>query len=156
MLDVSSLHDHPYQRAGVLFAPHGSSEDMLLVDKFPAIAATNSEEQHSLHTVFTLGQLEEIMLPEAIDYFCQHEKAAVYQMLWRSRHGTAYIQVAAPSSVGRRKSACRRPRRRHPFPPQAQALSRSRGTVDLLPSPHLTVQSPQPVFPLVPIAAGAE
>ena len=37
------------------------------------------------------------MLPEAIDYFCQHEKAAVYQMLWRSRHGTTYIQVERAS-----------------------------------------------------------
>jgi hypothetical protein len=33
-------------RAVVLFAPHGSSEDILLVDKFPAIAAIYSEEQH--------------------------------------------------------------------------------------------------------------
>ena len=67
------------------------------MDKFPPIAAIYSEEQHCLRTVFTLGQLEEIMLPEAIDYFCQHEKAAVYQMLWRSRHGTAYIQVERAS-----------------------------------------------------------
>ncbi|CAD6221516.1 unnamed protein product [Miscanthus lutarioriparius] len=93
----SSLRDHPYQRAGVLFAPHGSSEDILLVDKFPAIAATNSEEQHCLHPIFTLGQLEGIMLPKAIDYFCQNEEATVYQMLWRSRHGTAYIQVERAS-----------------------------------------------------------
>ncbi|XP_066393176.1 uncharacterized protein [Miscanthus floridulus] len=93
----SYLRDHPYVRGGVLFAPHCSSEGMLLVDKFPAIAAIYSEEQHCLHTVFTLGQLEEIMLPEAIDYFCQHEKATVYQMLWRSRHGTAYIQVERAS-----------------------------------------------------------
>ena len=67
---------------------------MLLADKFPAIKAIYSEEQHFLHTVFTLGQLEEIMLPKAVDYFCQNEEATFYQILWRSsRHGTAYIQV---------------------------------------------------------------
>jgi hypothetical protein len=70
---------------------------MLLVDTFPAIAAMYSEEQHCLHTVFTLGQLEEIMLPKAVDYFCQNEEATVYQILWRSRHGTAYIQVERAS-----------------------------------------------------------
>jgi len=77
------------------------------VDKFPAIAATNSEEQHCLHPIFTLGQLEGIMLPKAIDYFCQNEEATVYQMLWRSRHGTAYIQVERASIF--------RPRTRQPF-----------------------------------------
>jgi len=89
----SSLCDHPYLRAGVLFAPHASSKDMLLVDKFPSIATIYSEEQHCLHSVFTFGQLREMLLPKAIDYFCQNEEATVYQMLWRSRHGTAYIQV---------------------------------------------------------------
>jgi hypothetical protein len=53
--------------------------------------------QHCLHTVFSLGQLEEIMLPKAIDYFCQNEEATVYQMLWKSRHGNAYIQVERAS-----------------------------------------------------------
>jgi hypothetical protein len=47
--------------------------------------------------VFTLGQLKEIMLPKAIDYFYQNEEATVYQMLWRSKHGTAYIQVQRAS-----------------------------------------------------------
>jgi hypothetical protein len=93
----TSAHDHQCLKAGVLFAPHGTSEDMLLADKFPAIAAIYSEEQHFLHTVFTLGQIEEIMLPKAIDYFCQHEEATVYQMIWRSRHGTAYIRFERAS-----------------------------------------------------------
>ena len=69
----------------------------MLADKFPAIATIYSEEQHFLHTVFTLGQLEEIMLPKAIDYFYQNEEATVYQMLWRSKHGTAYIHVEKAS-----------------------------------------------------------
>jgi hypothetical protein len=47
----TSVRDYPCLKAGVLFAPHGSSENMLLVDKFPAIAAIYSEKQHFLHTV---------------------------------------------------------------------------------------------------------
>lgn len=34
--------------------------------------------------ISSFGQLEEIMLPKAIDYFCKNEKATtIYQMLWR-------------------------------------------------------------------------
>lgn len=93
----NSVRGHPYLETGLVFAPHGSSEDMLPVDKLPAVAAIYGEEQHCLHTAFTRGKLEEIMLPKAIDYFCQNEEATVYQMLWRSRHGTAYIQVERAS-----------------------------------------------------------
>jgi hypothetical protein len=70
---------------------------MMHADKFPAIGAIYSEEQQFLHTVFTLGQLEEIMLPKAIDYFCQHKEATIYQILWRSRLGTAYIRFERAS-----------------------------------------------------------
>ena len=93
----TSVRDYPCLKAGVLFAPHCFSEDMMLADKFPAIKAIYSEEHHFLHTVFTLGQLEEIMLPKAIDFFSQNEEATIYQMLWRSKHGTAYIQVERES-----------------------------------------------------------
>jgi hypothetical protein len=65
-------------KAGIVFSPHGySSEDYLpRVDTAPVIAAVYTEEQHFLHTEFSsFGQLEEIMLPMAIDYFCKNEKA---------------------------------------------------------------------------------
>jgi hypothetical protein len=52
-----------------------------------------SEEQHCLHSDFTLGQLEEIMLPKAIDYFYKNDEATVYQMLWKQKHGAAYIHA---------------------------------------------------------------
>jgi len=44
----------------------------LLLDKLPTIATMYSEEQHCLHTICTFGQLGEMMLPKAIDYFCQN------------------------------------------------------------------------------------
>ncbi|CAL4906217.1 unnamed protein product [Urochloa decumbens] len=93
----NSLQDTPYLKAGIVFAPHGYSEDLLPVDNTPAIAAIYTDEQHCLHTDFTLGQLEEIVLPKAIDYFYKNDKATVYQMLWRSKHGTAYINVEKAS-----------------------------------------------------------
>ena len=84
--------------------PHGYLEDILLVDKSPAIPAFYSKEQHCLHTDFTFGQLGEIMLPKAIDYFCKNDEATVYQMLWKPKHGAAYIQVEKASMSSRRTS----------------------------------------------------
>jgi hypothetical protein len=66
-----------------------------------------SEEQHSLHIDFTLEQLEEVMLPKAIDYFCKNDEATVYQMLWKLKHGAAYIMIEKESMNSQRAS--RRP-----------------------------------------------
>jgi hypothetical protein len=79
--------------------PHGSSEDLLAADKSSAIVVNHSEEQHYAHTDITLAQLEEITLPKAVDYFCQNTDTLVYQMLWKSKHGAAYIQVAKASTT---------------------------------------------------------
>ncbi|KAJ1287536.1 hypothetical protein BS78_02G017900 [Paspalum vaginatum] len=91
----NSPQDSFYLKAGLLFAPHG--EDTLPVDRSPAIAAIHSEEQHCLHTDFTLAQLQETVVPKAVDYFCKNNEATVYQMIWRSKHGTAYIHVEMAS-----------------------------------------------------------
>ncbi|CAL5050901.1 unnamed protein product [Urochloa decumbens] len=80
-----------YLKAELNFTPHGSSKDMLPADKSSAVLAIYGEEQHCMHTDITLEQLNEIMLPKAIDYFCQNSEATVYQMLWKSKHGTEYI-----------------------------------------------------------------
>ncbi|KAL6848647.1 hypothetical protein ACP4OV_021230 [Aristida adscensionis] len=82
----NSLQDSPRLKVGLVFTPHGSSEEMY-ADKSSTIAAVDDEKQHCLHANITLEQLEEVMLPKAID-FRQNTEARVYQMLWM-----AYIQV---------------------------------------------------------------
>ncbi|KAJ1287535.1 hypothetical protein BS78_02G017800 [Paspalum vaginatum] len=80
----------PYLKAGLLFTPHGCPADILPVDRGPS--AIYSEEQHCLNADSTTwGQLEEVVVPKAIDYFCKNDQATVYQMLWRSKHGVGYI-----------------------------------------------------------------
>jgi hypothetical protein len=49
-------------------------------------------------------ELQEIMLPKAIDYFHQNAEAMVYQMIWKSKHGLAHIQVEKPCMSTRRSS----------------------------------------------------
>ncbi|CAL5034570.1 unnamed protein product [Urochloa decumbens] len=65
-------------------------------------------EQHFLPTDITLEQLEEIMLPKAIDYFCQNDEAMVYKMIWKSVHGFALIHVEKPCMSTRRSIMRRR------------------------------------------------
>ncbi|KAL6647745.1 hypothetical protein ACP70R_015182 [Stipagrostis hirtigluma subsp. patula] len=78
---------------GLFCRPHESSEDMLPADKNSVVSGILGEKQHCLHTDITFEELKEMMLPKAIDYFHQNIKATVYQMLWKSKHFTAYIQV---------------------------------------------------------------
>ncbi|KAF8713959.1 hypothetical protein HU200_027945 [Digitaria exilis] len=78
-------------RPGFLFTPHGSSKDMLPADRSATISAIFGKDQHCIHTDITLEQLNETMLPKAMDYFCQNTEATVYRMLWNAKHGTEYI-----------------------------------------------------------------
>jgi len=94
---ILSLQDYPYLKAGISFSPHGSSEDMLPESKSSVSVVIVGGDHHCLNTDIALEQLEEIMLPKAICYFCQNAEATVYQMIWRSKHGSALIQVEKPS-----------------------------------------------------------
>ena len=87
------LQDSQCLIAGLLFMPHGSSEDQPLADKSSAIVVNHSYEQHYVHTDITLAQLEEIILTKAVEYFLQNADALVYQIVWKSKQGTAYILV---------------------------------------------------------------
>jgi len=92
------LQDSQYVIAGLLFMPHGSSEDQPLADKSSAIVVNHSYEQHCVHTDITLVQLEEFILTKAVEYFLQNADALVYQIDWKSKQGTAYILVVKSST----------------------------------------------------------
>jgi hypothetical protein len=102
--DIISLQDYPYLKTCISFSPHGCLEDMLPANRSSEIATIVRKEQQCLHTDITLEQLEDIMLPKAIDYFHQNAEAMVCQMIWKSRHGFAYIQVEKPYMSTRRSS----------------------------------------------------
>ncbi|XP_066392986.1 uncharacterized protein [Miscanthus floridulus] len=92
-----SLHDYQKLKAGLLFTPHGSSENKLPADRSSTVAPIFRRGHHCEHTDITLEQLKEIMLPKAIDYFQQNTEATVYQILWKAIHGTAYVHLGKPS-----------------------------------------------------------
>ncbi|TVU40698.1 hypothetical protein EJB05_14168, partial [Eragrostis curvula] len=60
------------------------------------------EEQCFMHKEITLEQMKEIMLPKAVDYFRQNANATVYQMIWKSEHGSAVIHFEKANGSTRR------------------------------------------------------
>jgi hypothetical protein len=98
----------PYLKAGLLFTPHGSTKHRLPDEKNSAVVTLYGEEQHYVHTNITLDQLNEIMLPKATEYFYRNPEAMACQILWKSRHGTEYIQFEKPSMEEMPPCAARR------------------------------------------------
>ncbi|CAO1939893.1 unnamed protein product [Urochloa humidicola] len=84
----------PYMKLRLLFSPHTSTEGMLSSSVGgSAMEMVHGQEHHGLYPNISFQELEEIMLPKAMDCFLQNTGATEYQMLWRSKHGGAYIQV---------------------------------------------------------------
>jgi len=89
--------DAPHLKLGLLFTPHGS---LSLGGVTPtrvessALEVIDGEEQRGAHyTNLSLRQLDETMLPKALECLYLRAEATAYQMLWKSRHGAAYLQV---------------------------------------------------------------
>ncbi|CAL4932489.1 unnamed protein product [Urochloa decumbens] len=87
----SSMQYSPHLKAELLFTPHGCSKDRLPAERSSAIVTMYGEEQHCVDTDITLDQMNEIVLPKSLDSFYQNTEAAMYRMLWKSKHGTEYI-----------------------------------------------------------------
>ena len=75
--NIISLQDSPYIKAGIQFAPHRSPKEMLPANRSSEVVAIVGEDQHCLRVDVTLEQLEEIMIPKAIDYFYQNTEATI-------------------------------------------------------------------------------
>jgi len=95
--DILSLQDCSYLKAGIYFAPHLSLEHTLPANRSSEIVAIVGEDQHCLNVDVTLEQLEDIILPRALDYFYQNTEASIYKMIWKSKHSSALIQVEKAS-----------------------------------------------------------
>ncbi|CAL4915790.1 unnamed protein product [Urochloa decumbens] len=87
----SSMQYSPHLKAELLFTPHGCSKDRLPAERSSAVVTMYGEEQHCVDTDITLDQMNEIVLPKSLDSFYQNTEAAMYRMLWKSKHGTEYI-----------------------------------------------------------------
>jgi len=87
------LKNLPHLKLGLLFSPHGASEGLDPAVESSATEVIDGAEQGGAHTNISLEQLDEFMLPKAIDCLHRKAEATAYQMFWKSRHGTAFLQV---------------------------------------------------------------
>jgi hypothetical protein len=101
---ATCLKNVPHLKLGLLFSPHGSSEEMTLAPattESAVVEVIDGEEQQSgaVNRNISLEQLDEFMLPKAIDCLHRKPEATAYQMFWKSCHGTAFLQVQKTGMV---------------------------------------------------------
>ncbi|XBI32278.1 hypothetical protein VPH35_055749 [Triticum aestivum] len=89
---TSSLDNSLPLKLGILFLPHDSSEDPMSTGS--VIEVIDRENQHHLtHINVHSDQLDEMLLPKAIDFLHRSSEAMTYQVCWRSNHGSAHLCV---------------------------------------------------------------
>ncbi|CAD6253332.1 unnamed protein product [Miscanthus lutarioriparius] len=90
--------DFPYLKLGAHFWPHASFEDLS-----PTVGGSVSEiindeaKQSGLYANISFEQLGEITMPKAVDCLSRNVEATSYQMLWKSKYGSAYLRVEKTS-----------------------------------------------------------
>ncbi|KAK1649467.1 hypothetical protein QYE76_067272 [Lolium multiflorum] len=99
----------PPLKLGALFIPHDSPISIEPAAESYALEVIDGKEQETVHKNLSLQDVDEKLLPKAIDHLCQNPNSRTYQMCLRSSHGTAYLCVdkaatRVPSS-GRSKTA---------------------------------------------------
>ncbi|VAH85060.1 unnamed protein product [Triticum turgidum subsp. durum] len=97
--DFSSLENTPLLKLGILFMPHDSLENPKSTGEGSAIEVIDGEKQHLTHANVHPDQLDEILLPKAIDYLHHNTETATYQIVWRSNHGSAHLCVEKTSTT---------------------------------------------------------
>ncbi|CAN6170688.1 unnamed protein product [Urochloa humidicola] len=85
--------DMPPLKLGVLFLPHDSSEDIETGSESYALEVIGEEVQEMVHMNACLQDIDEKLLPKAIDYLYQNKESRMYQICLKSRHGTANLCV---------------------------------------------------------------
>ncbi|KAL6885522.1 hypothetical protein ACP4OV_010301 [Aristida adscensionis] len=90
----SPQEDVPPLKLGVLFMPHDHVEDIFATEgESYAVEEINGEKQKILDVNVDPHQIDELMLPKAIDFLRHNAEAMMYQMSWKSRHGSALLCV---------------------------------------------------------------
>ncbi|CAL5034550.1 unnamed protein product [Urochloa decumbens] len=97
---------HPL-KPGVLFLPHDSSEDIETESESYALEVIDEDVQEMVHRNACLQDIDENLLPKAIDYLYQNKESRMYQMCLKSRHGTANLCVDKTSAPRNKASRSR-------------------------------------------------
>uniref|UniRef100_A0A0E0KM29 Rx N-terminal domain-containing protein n=1 Tax=Oryza punctata TaxID=4537 RepID=A0A0E0KM29_ORYPU len=98
---LSSIFPEPVIQLWFLFMPHDSVEDLEPANTAEryAVEAIDGEKQQNGHVNVHPHQLDEMLLPKAIDYLYHNAEATTYQMYWKSKHSSAHLSVEKTSMV---------------------------------------------------------
>ncbi|KAM3197904.1 hypothetical protein ACQJBY_073153 [Aegilops geniculata] len=88
----SSLKN-PGLKLSVVFIPHDFPEGIEPQDESFAFEVIDGEEQETVHRNATLQDVDEKLLPKAVDHLYRSSESRMYQLCLRSRHGTAQLCV---------------------------------------------------------------
>lgn len=98
LTDYNSLQGSATRRTltlGVLFAPHNSAEDFKCAvgTESCVTQAIDGEKQQQTNFDAHPQQLDETLLPKAIEYLSRNAGATTYRISWKSTHGSAHLCV---------------------------------------------------------------
>jgi hypothetical protein len=51
------------------------------------------EKLHVVHANIGLHKLDEVLLPRAVEFLYRSTEATAYQLVWKSKHGTAHVYL---------------------------------------------------------------
>lgn len=77
----------------VLLVPHDSPEGIEPAAESFAFEVIDGKEQEMVHRNTSLHDVDEKLLPKAIDYLSRNSESKMYHMCLRSTHGTAHLCV---------------------------------------------------------------
>jgi hypothetical protein len=96
--------DFPCLKLGAHFWPHACFEDLSPTDGGSVLEIINDEaKQCGMYANISFEQLGEITMPKEVDCLSRNVEATSYQMLWKSKHGSAYLRVERKDRVGKRR-----------------------------------------------------
>jgi hypothetical protein len=130
--------DSPYLKFAEHLWPHSSSQDLPPVVGGSATETIGGEvdTQHDLlhYANISYEQLGEIILPHAVDRLRENVTATSYKVLWRSKHGRAYLHAEKTSWPGSKRSE-----RRHGFEIEAEQEEAKGASMDEWPDQRIPV-----------------
>jgi hypothetical protein len=98
---TSLMRGFPYLKLGAHFWPYASYDDLSPGVNGSASEMINGEaKQHAKYRNISFEQLDEITITKAVDCLHRNIAATSYQTLWKSKHGSAYLQVGNVMILG--------------------------------------------------------
>lgn len=86
-------------KLGALIIPHDSPEGIEPAAESFAFEVIDGKEREMVHRNACLQDVDEKLLPKAIEYLFQNSDSRMYQLCLRSRHGTAHFCVEKSTQV---------------------------------------------------------